>query len=414
MARRRVVITGLGAVTSLGLDLATTWDKLLHGESGAGTITKFDTSKHTTKFACEVWGFEAETYFARPESKKLDRYAQYYLVAADEAMKAAGFDASKTDLTRCGCILGTGIGGIHEIEASKVLQIERGADRISPFFVPKMMANAVAGQAAIRFGLQGTCYVTSSACASSSHAIGLALRTIQWGEADLMLTGGSEAATTELGLAGFCSLRALSTRNGDPKRASRPFDRDRDGFVMGEGGAALVLEELEHAKRRGAPILAEVLGFGSTDDASHITAPNESGDGPSRAIRQALQDGGITPESVDYCNAHGTSTELNDKIETLAIKKVFGDHAKKLAISSTKSMTGHLLGASGAIELAVTALSITRGQVHATINYENPDPACDLDYVPNTARDLHVTHAISNSLGFGGHNTCLLLGRYRG
>jgi len=414
MARRRVVITGLGAVTSLGLDLPTTWDKILRGESGAGLITKFDTSKHTTKFACEVWGFDPEKYFSRPEAKKLDRYTQYYLVAADEAMKAAGFDPTKFDPTRGGCILGTGIGGIHEIEASKVLQMERGADRISPFFVPKMMANAVAGQAAIRFGLQGTCYVTSSACASSSHAIGLALRTIQWGEADYMLTGGSEAATTELGLGGFCSLRALSTRNDDPKKASRPFDRDRDGFVMGEGGAALVLEELEHAKRRGATILAEVLGFGSTDDASHITAPNESGDGPSRAIRMALQDGGIGPESVEYVNAHGTSTELNDKIETLAIKKVFGDHAKKLAVSSTKSMVGHLLGASGAIELAVTALSIARGQIHATINYENPDPACDLDYVPNTARDMHVTHAISNSLGFGGHNTCLLLGRYRG
>ena len=414
MARRRVVITGLGAVTSLGLDLPTTWDKILQGQSGAGLITKFDTAKHTTKFACEVWGFEPENYFARPEAKKLDRYTQYYLVAADEAMKAAAFDASKEDLTRCGCILGTGIGGIHEIEASKVLQLERGADRISPFFVPKMMANAVAGQAAIRFGLQGTCYVTSSACASSSHAIGLAFRTIQYGEADLMLTGGSEAATTELGLGGFCSLRALSTRNDDPKRASRPFDRDRDGFVMGEGAASLVLEELEHAKRRGAPILAEVLGFGSTDDASHITAPNESGDGPMRAIRQALSDSGVSPDSVQYVNAHGTSTELNDKIETLAIKQVFGEHAKKLAVSSTKSMVGHLLGASGAIELAVTALSIAQGKVHATINYETPDPACDLDYVPNTAREMRVEHAISNSLGFGGHNTCLLIGRYTG
>jgi 3-oxoacyl-[acyl-carrier-protein] synthase II len=256
--------------------------------------------------------------------------------------------------------------------------------------------------------------VTSSACASSSHAIGLAMRSIQWGEADLMLTGGSEAATTELGLGGFCSLRALSTRNDDPKRASRPFDKDRDGFVMGEGAAALVLEELEHAKRRGAHIVAELLGFGSTDDASHITAPNESGDGPSRAMRQALADAAVRPEQIGYVNAHGTSTELNDKIETLAIKQVFGAHARKLAISSTKSMCGHLLGASGAIELAVTALTIARGQVHATINYETPDPDCDLDYVPNTARDMNVSHAISNSLGFGGHNTCLLLARYSG
>ena len=414
MARRRVVITGLGTVSPLGLDLATTWEGLLQGVSGAGPITRFDTSKHTTKFACEVWGWESEKFFPRSESKKLDKYTQYFLVAADEAMKAAGFERQQTDLTRCGCILGTGIGGIHEIEASKVLQLERGADRISPFFVPKMMANAVAGQAAIRFGLQGTCYVTSSACASSSHAIGLALRSIQWGEADLMLTGGSEAATTELGLAGFCSLRALSGRNDDPKRASRPFDKNRDGFVMGEGAAALVLEELEHAKRRRADIVAEVVGFGSTDDASHITAPNETGDGPTRAMQQAIADAGVRPEQIGYVNAHGTSTELNDKIETLAIKKVFGAHARKLAISSTKSMCGHLLGASGAIELAVTALTIARGQVHATINYETPDPDCDLDYVPNTARDMNVNHAISNSLGFGGHNTCLLLARYSG
>ena len=414
MARRRVVITGLGAVSSLGLDLATTWDKLLQGESGAGPITRFDTQKHSTKFACEVWGWEADRFFPKLESRRLDKYTQYYLVAADEAMKAAGLQMDKEDPTRCGCILGTGIGGIHEIEASKVLQLERGADRISPFFVPKMMANAVAGQASIRFGMQGTCYVTSSACASSSHAIGLALRSIQWDEADVMLTGGSEAATTELGLAGFCSLKAVSSRNDDPKRASRPFDKDRDGFVMGEGSAALVLEELEHARRRGAPILAEVLGFGSTDDAHHITAPAEDGGGPTRAMVLALRDGGVRLEQVGYVNAHGTSTQLNDKIETVAIKRAFGDHSKRLAVSSTKSMVGHLLGASGAIELAVTTLSVQRGQVHPTINYRTPDPECDLDYVPNTARDMRLEYAISNSLGFGGHNTCLLLGRFRG
>jgi 3-oxoacyl-[acyl-carrier-protein] synthase II len=404
----------MGAVTPLGLDLATTWDNLLNGVSGAGPITRFDTTKHTCKFACEVWNWETEKYFPRSESKRLDKYTQYYLVAADEAIQGAGIDFAQSDRTRCGCILGTGIGGIHEIEASKVLQLERGADRISPFFVPKMMANAVAGQAAIRFGLQGTCYVTSSACASSSHAIGQAFRSIQYGEADVMLTGGSEAATTELGLAGFCALKAVSTRNDDPKRASRPFDKDRDGFVMGEGAAALVLEELEHARRRGAQIFAEVLGYGSTDDAFHITAPNEDGDGPSRAIRLALQDGGVAPDAVAYCNAHGTSTPLNDKIETLALKAVFGAHARGLAVSSTKSMLGHLLGASGAVELAVTALSVQRGQVHPTINYETPDPELDLDYVPNRAREMAVTYAISNSLGFGGHNTCLLIGRCRG
>jgi 3-oxoacyl-[acyl-carrier-protein] synthase II len=411
MTRRRVVITGVGAVSSLGLDLQTTWDNLLKGVSGAGPITRFDTSKHTCKFACEVWNWEAEKFFPKVESKRLEKFTMYYLVAADEAMKASGLDIGKEDRTRAGCITGTGIGGIHEIEASKVLQVERGADRVSPFFIPKIMANAMAGQAAIRFGLMGTCYVTSSACASSSHAIGLALRTIQWGEADIMLTGGSEAATTELGLAGFCALKAVSTRNDDPKRASRPFDKDRDGFVMGEGAAAMVLEEYEHAKRRGAPILCEVLGYGSTDDAFHITAPNEDADGPSRSMAQALADARLRPEQVQYINAHGTSTFLNDKIETAAIKRVFGDHARKLCVSSTKSMVGHLLGASGAMELAACAMSIRHGVVHPTINYETPDPELDLDYVPNQARSMRVDYALSNSLGFGGHNTSLLVGR---
>jgi 3-oxoacyl-[acyl-carrier-protein] synthase II len=411
MARRRVVITGLGAVSSLGLDLATNWENLLKGVSGAGPITRFDTSKHTCKFACEVWNWETDRFFPKTESKRLDKFTMYYLVAADEAMKASGLDLGKENRTRAGCILGTGIGGISEIESSKVLQVERGADRVSPFFIPKIMANAMAGQAAIRYGMQGTCYVTSSACASAGHAIGQALRTIQWGEADIMLTGGSEAATTELGLAGFCSLKAVSTRNDDPKRASRPFDKDRDGFVMGEGAAAIVLEEYERARRRGAPIFAELLGYGSTDDAFHITAPNEDADGPSRAMIMALEDAGIAPAKVDYVNAHGTSTYLNDKIETAAIKRVFGEHAKKLAVSSTKSMVGHLLGASGAIELAASTLSIRYGQLHPTINYETPDPELDLDYVPNTARDRVVHYAISNSLGFGGHNTCLVVGR---
>jgi 3-oxoacyl-[acyl-carrier-protein] synthase II len=411
MSRRRVVITGIGAVSSLGLDMKSNWAAMLAGTSGAGPITKFDTSKHTCKFACEVWQWDTEKFFPKTESKRLEKFTQYYLVAASEAMAASGLDMAKEQRDRAGCILGTGIGGIHEIEASKVLQVERGADRVSPFFIPKIMANAMAGQAAIRFGLMGTCYVTSSACASSSHAIGMALRTIQWGEADIMLTGGSEAATTELGLAGFCSLKAVSTRNDDPKRASRPFDKDRDGFVMGEGAAALVLEEYEHAKRRGAPILCEVLGYGSTDDAYHITAPNEDADGPSRAMMGALKDGNVAADKVAYINAHGTSTFLNDKIETAAIKRVFGDHAKKLCVSSTKSMVGHLLGASGAIELAACAMSIQDGKVHPTINQETPDPELDLDYVPNVARDLKVDYVLSNSLGFGGHNTSLLLGR---
>jgi 3-oxoacyl-[acyl-carrier-protein] synthase II len=411
MSRRRVVITGVGAVSSLGLDMKTNWDAMLRGTSGAGPITRFDTSKHTCKFACEVWSWDTDKLFPKPESKRLDKFSMYFLVAAAEAMASSGIDMNREERDRAGCITGTGIGGIHEIESSKLTQVERGADRISPFFIPKIMANAMAGQAAIRFGLRGTCYVTSSACASSSHAIGLALRTIQWGEADVMLTGGSEAATTELGLGGFCALKAVSTRNDDPKRASRPFDRDRDGFVMGEGAAAIVLEEYEHAKRRGAPIVCELVGYGSTDDAFHITAPSEDADGPARAMQAALRDGGIGPEQVQYVNAHGTSTELNDKIETAAIKRVFADHAKKLCVSSTKSMVGHLLGASGAIELAACALSIRDGRVHPTINYETPDPACDLDYVPNVARELRIDHALSNSLGFGGHNTSLLLAR---
>ena len=359
-----------------------------------------------------MWDWKAEDHFPRIEAKRLEKFTMFYLVASDEAMKSSGIDMDKEDRTRVGCITGTGIGGIDEIEKSKVLQLDRGAGRVSPFFIPKIMANAMAGQAAIRFGAMGTCYVTSSACASASHAIGMALRTIQYGEADVMLTGGSEAATTPLGLAGFCSLKAVSTRNDDPKRASRPFDKDRDGFVMGEGAAALVLEELEHAKARGANIIAEVKGYGSTDDAFHITAPNEDADGPTRAMEQALRDGGLNPEDVQYVNAHGTSTYLNDKIETAAIKRVFGDQAEKLCVSSTKSMVGHLLGASGAIELAACAMSIRDGQVHPTINHETPDPELDLDYVPNTARDLHVDHCISNSLGFGGHNTSLAIGRF--
>lgn len=414
MSRRRVVITGLGVVSPLGNNLPSTWDGLLAGKSGARPIERFDTEHHSCKFACDCWDFDPNEHFSKPDARKLDRYTQYFLIAGDEAMANSGLEVDKEDATRIGCILGTGIGGIHEIEASKEICFNRDASRVSPFFIPKMMSNAVAGQAAIRFGLKGTCFVTSSACASSSHAIGQALRAIQWGEADVMLTGGSEAATTQLGLAGFCSAKAVSTRNDDPQRASRPFDRHRDGFVMGEGAAAIVIEELEHAKARGATIFAELLGYGSTDDANHITAPAESGEGAARAIRQALSDGGVSPERVTYVNAHGTSTPLNDRIETRAIRDVFGAHADALAVSSTKSMVGHLLGASGAIELAATTMSIDRGVLHPTINQEESDPDCDLDYVPNVAREAKIDVAISNSLGFGGHNTCLAISRFQG
>ncbi|MHC4077893.1 MAG: beta-ketoacyl-ACP synthase II [Planctomycetota bacterium] len=414
MNRRRVVITGIGIVSPLGLDRETTWDGLVSGRSGAAPIERFDVSQHTTRFACEIKGFDPLKYFSKPEARRCDPFAQYLLVAADEAMKQSGLDMSKTDPRRAGCILGTGIGGINEIEDQKMLLRERGPGRVSPFFIPKLMSNAIAGQAAIRFGLEGTSFVTSSACASSGHALGMALRSIQSGESDMVLSGGAEAATTELSLAGFCSLRALSQRNDDPQRASRPFDRDRDGFVMAEGAAVLILEELEHAKARGADFVVEFCGYGSTDDAFHITAPEENGVGPIRAIQMALDDGGLQPEDVLYVNAHGTSTELNDKVETKAIRTVFGDHADRLLVSSTKSMIGHALGASGALEAAACALAIQHGVLPPTINYETPDPECDLDYVPNEAREIKVGAAISNSLGFGGHNTCLALRQLSG
>ena len=414
MNRRRVVITGMGVVSPIGLDVETTWENMLSGKSGAGPISRFDTSEHTCKIACEVWDFELEKHFTPQEARRLAMYTQFLLVSGDEAMKSSGIDISESEADRAGAILGTGIGGIHEIENTKVMSLEKSVRRVSPFFIPKMMSNAGAGQASIRYGLRGTSFTTSSACASAGHAIGMAMRAIQWDEADVMLSGGSEAATTPLGLAGFCSLKAVTTRNDDPQRASRPFDRERDGFIMGEGATTLILEELEHAKARSAEIIAELLGYGSTDDAFHITAPKEDGDGPVRAMRKALADARVDPEKVAYVNAHGTSTQLNDKGETLAIKKVFGDHARKLAVSSTKSMVGHLLGASAAIELAMAALTVQRGRVHPTINQEVPDPDCDLDYVPNTAREMAVPVAISNSLGFGGHNTCLVVGRYDG
>ena len=412
MARRRVVVTGIGALTPVGNDLDSTWDGLLGGVSGAGPITRFDASRHSTRFACEVKGFVPEKHFAKPEARRLDIYTQFGLVACKEAISRSGLDLARCDLTRVGCIMGTGIGGIFEFESTKELYMERGPDRVSPFFIPKMICNALPGQVAIHFGLQGTNFATVSACASSSHAIGMAMRAIQWEDADVIVTGGAEAATTTLGLAGFCALKALSTRNDDPTRASRPFDRERDGFVMGEGSVVLVLEELEHARRRGAPILAEMRGFGSTDDAYHITAPREDADGPVRAIQAALADGKLAPERVTYVNAHGTSTQLNDKTETLALKRVFGDHVRKLQISSSKSMIGHLLGAAGAAGVAAAALAISRHQVHPTINLEHPDPECDLDYIANTARDAHVDAAICNALGFGGHNTCVALSRF--
>jgi 3-oxoacyl-[acyl-carrier-protein] synthase II len=410
---RRVVITGLGTVNALGADVKTSWPRMLEGENGIRKIEFFDASNLPVNISGHV-DYDPTKDFAAPEFRKLDPFTRYAIKASDEAFQDAGLDPRSLgdeQRERFGCIVGTGIGGITGIEEQHLVMIERGARRVSPHFIPKIMANAVSGQLAIRHGLMGTVFTTSSACASSGHAIGMALMAIRSGEADLVLTGGAESATTPLSLAGFASAKALSTRIDDPAAASRPFDKDRDGFVMGDGAGILLFEEYEHAKRRGARIYAEVKGYGSTDDAFHITAPKEDGGGPARAMSLALRTGGVAFDQVDYINAHGTSTEYNDAIETTAIKRVFGDHARRLAISSTKSMIGHLLGASSAVELVATALSVHHGAVHPTRNYTTPDPACDLDYVPRTGRRLRVRNALSNSLGFGGHNVSICLGQ---
>jgi beta-ketoacyl-acyl-carrier-protein synthase II len=412
---RRVVITGLGTINALGNDVATSWPRIVAGENGIGPITRFDTKDQTVKISAEV-KLDPLLHFQAPDQRKLDPFTMWALVATDEALRDAGLEPAKVSdelRERWGCIIGTGIGGITGIEEQFQGLLEKGPRRVSPHFVPKIMANAVSGQVAIKNGLLGTCFTTSSACASAGHAIGMAWRSIQWGESDIVVTGGAESATTPLSLAGFANMKALSQR-ADPALACRPFDKDRDGFVMGEGCGILVFEELEHARRRGARIYAEVKGYGSTDDAYHITAPEESGRGPARALRQALAHAKIDPTAVDYINAHGTSTPYNDAIETRAIKLVFGEHARKLAVSSTKSMVGHLLGASAAVELVVSTLTIHHGVVHPTRNYTTPDPECDLDYVPGAARSMKVHNVLSNSLGFGGHNVSICVGQLEG
>ena len=411
---RRVVITGLGTVNSLGLNVETSWGRMLEGENGVGPITRFDVSGHSTKIAaCVDW--DPSEHFEKPMQRKLDPFTMWALMASGEALRDAGLESVKElpEATRetYGTIIGTGIGGITGIEEQHLVMGEKGARRVSPHFIPRIMANAVSGQVAIEHGLLGTAFTTSSACASSGHAIGMAWQSVKSGECELVLTGGAESATTPLGLAGFCSAKALSTRNDDPGAACRPFDKDRDGFVMGEGCGLLVFEELEHAKARGATIYAEVKGYGSTDDAYHITAPKEDGIGPARAMGLALERAGVAAESVDYVNAHGTSTAYNDAIETRAIRRTFGAHADSLVVSSTKSMVGHLLGASSAVELVATALSVHPGVVHPTRNYTTPDPDCDLDYVPGAAREKTVRNALSNSLGFGGHNVSICIGQ---
>ena len=413
---RKVVITGVGAVTPLGLGAGALFDGLLAGRSGVRPITRFDVSQHATKFAAEVRGgvYEPEAHFPKTELRRMDPFTQIGVVAAREAWKDAGFDGAYRAPERGGSIMGTGIGGITSILDQNEVLRESGPRRITPFFIPNVMANALAANVAIEFGLQGACYLTASACASSGHAIGMAMREIRAGRADLMVTGGSETTTNALCLAGFNSLKALSTRNDDPEGASRPFDKDRDGFVMGEGSAVLVLESEEHARARGARVYCEMAGFGQSDDAGHITAPDATARRPAAAMTLALEDAALRADEVDYLNAHGTSTLLNDMVETAAIKLALGAAARKVWISSSKSMIGHLVGAAAAAEAVVCALSLHRGVAHATRNYATPDleNGCDLDYMPGAPREKALRAALSNSLGFGGHNVSLAFRRH--
>ncbi len=415
---RRVVITGLGALTPLGVGAGALFDGLVAGRSAVRLVERLDLSQHATKFAAEVRGcvYQPEQYYSRQELRRMDPFAQVGLVAASEAWKDAGFDGPAAVPERSGCIMGTGIGGITTLLEQSLVLAASGPRRVTPYFISNVMVNSLPANVAIKHGLRGACFLAASACASSSHAIGMAMREIRSGRADLMITGGAETTTNELTLAGFNSVKALSTRNDDPEGASRPFDRDRDGFVLGEGAAALVLESEEHARTRGARIYCELAGFGQTDDAGHITAPDETGRTPARAMQLAMADAGLAPEDVDYINAHGTSTLLNDMIETLAIKIAFGEpQARRLWISSSKSMIGHLVGAAAAAEAVVCALSLHRGVAHPTKNYTTPDleNGCDLDYVPGSAREHALRAALSNSLGFGGHNASLAFRRYR-
>ncbi|HEX7940802.1 MAG TPA: beta-ketoacyl-ACP synthase II [Gemmatimonadaceae bacterium] len=410
--KRRVVVTGLGAITPVGNDVATTWRSLLEGKSGAGPITKFDASSFAVRFACEVKGFDPYEYMDRKEAKRADLFTQYAVSAAVQAMQDAGLsDGTGYDPDRTGVIIGSGIGGLKTFEEQHDVYRERGPSKISPFFIPMFISDIASGIVSMQFQAKGPNYATVSACATSAHAIGDAFRAIQYGDADVMITGGAEATVTPMAIGGFANMRALSERNDEALTASRPFDATRDGFVMGEGSAVVILEELEHAQNRGARIYAEVAGYGATGDAYHLTAPAPNGEGAQRAMRRALLDAGLTPEMVQYMNAHGTSTPANDLNETKAIKAVFGEAVSGLNISSTKSATGHMLGAAGAVEFVVSALAVQDGKIPPTINYRTPDPECDLNYTPNVAVERDVAAALSNSFGFGGHNVTLALRR---
>ena len=409
---RNVVITGLGAVTPIGNTAPEFGQALIAGKSGITPITRFDASRLPSRIAGEIKNFKAEPYMDPKEARRTDLFVQYAAAAAQEAIQDAGLDKAQPEPDRAGAIVGTGIGGISTLEAQHKNMLEKGPSRISPFFIPMMIANMASGFISIRWNLKGPNLATVSACSSGANAIGDALDAIREDRADVMVCGGAEATLTELCFAGFSSMKAMSTRNDEPERASRPFDRDRDGFVMGEGAGIVVLEEESYAKKRGARIYARLVGYGLTADAYHITAPDPEGDGAARAMAAALKDGGLRPEEVGYINAHGTSTPLNDKTETAAVKTVFGAQARRLALGSTKSMTGHLLGAAGGIELVATVYAVREGILPPTINYEHPDPECDLDCVPNEARKVTIQAALSNSLGFGGHNVTLAVRRF--
>ena len=409
---RRVVVTGVGLVSPLGIGTGANWEALCAGQSGIGPITRFDASQFSARIAGEVKHFDPLQFVDKKDVKKMDVFIQLAIAATEFAMKDATLKVSPENATRTGVFIASGIGGFTTIEREHKALLEGGPRRISPFFIPAAIINLAAGQVSIRFGAKGPNSATCTACSASAHAIGDAFEIIRRNDADVMIAGGSEAAITPMGVGGFAAMRALSTRNDEPQRASRPFDKDRDGFVMGEGSGVVILEELEFARRRGASIYAELVGYGMTADAFHITAPSEDGDGGMRVMQAALKQAGVTPAQVDYVNAHGTSTPYNDKLETLAIKRLFGDHARKLAISSTKSMTGHLLGAAGGLEAGITVLAIRHQVIPPTINYEVPDPECDLDYVPNIKRAAAITYALSNSFGFGGTNAALLFKRF--
>lgn len=410
---RRVVVTGVGLICSTGSNTSEAWDNVRNGRSGTDRISRFDASEFASQVAGEVKGYDPLNYFDRKEVRKYDPYIQFALIAAKEAVEDSGLKIESPKDERYGCYIGSGIGGISTLEANNKVLLEKGPSRVSPFFLPATIANLATGHVSIQHSLKGPNLASVTACAASTHAIGASFKLIQTGEADVMVTGGAEYPITPLGVAGFSVMRAVTTRNDDPKTASRPFDKERDGFIIAEGGSVLVLESLEHALARGARIYAELVGFGQTGDAFHMTAPDEAAGGTSRCMKNALDDAGIKPEQVDYINAHGTSTPLNDKLETKAIKIVFGDYASKLAISSTKSMTGHMLGATGAAEAIFCVKSLQEQFIPPTINYSVPDEECDLDYVPNVGRSAKIEYALSNSFGFGGTNGTLVFKRYQ-